>query len=137
MTNLESKVTSLPLSRKLAAAFKEKGIKPPESEFYWHRPSKHVSWEVRKRQTTVTKKYLENHTPAYLSIELLEGMPKYKEIDFEKCTLLIAPWSGSQWYVAYVTHDEENKRKSALNNKSLPNACGEMTLWLIDNSYYE
>ena len=74
MNSLESKVTSLILSRKLAAAFKEKVIKQPESEFAWHRPSKHVSWELRKRQKTVTKKYLEKHTPSYLSDELMEEL---------------------------------------------------------------
>ena len=138
MNSLESKVTSLILSRKLAAAFKEKGIKPPESEFKWIKvkiEGANFVLRVHDHGWDGAEEY-----PAYLSDELLEGMPDHIKTDTVAGHLWVRPfWLKKpkqpvikQWQVSYsrpIEHFEVNK--------SLLEASGEMTIWLIDNDYYE
>ena len=121
MTNLESKVTSLPLSRKLAAAFKEKGIKPPESEFVWDNHSEFGEGYILTQEPEMA-----DPVPAYLSDELLEGMPQKVEKDW----LVIKKLGKSFWTVQYGDRPWEE-------SIVLSYACARMTLWLIDNGYYE
>ena len=128
MNSLESKVTSLPLSRKLAAAFKEKGIKPPESEFKWIKvkiEGANFVLRVHDHGWDGAEEY-----PAYLSDELLEGMPVVINNQYE---FRIALLRSGIWELSYA----DEGCLEIIENKSLPNACAEMTLWLIDNGYYD
>ncbi|HEC67001.1 MAG TPA: hypothetical protein ENI23_17125 [bacterium] len=171
---LESKVTSLPLSRKLTAAFKEKGIKLPESVFEWE-----VGGELSGKSHSEKIVLVDRPTtfspantawsfhPAYLSDELLAGMPVIihhsefeggeKDSYFLRVKIVID--GERRYFVEYVELYPKNTLEIDINepvkailkqahlmkipylspftNKFLPNACAEMTIWLIDNGYYE
>ncbi|KKN71722.1 hypothetical protein LCGC14_0417880 [marine sediment metagenome] len=115
-------VTSLPLSRKLAAAFKEKGIKPTESEFWWVEGADEWYLEKDAGEVIEAQEQKVNTIPAYLSDELLDGMPLNLEII-----------RGDRvWGIALTW-----PKSKSFQDKSLPNTCAELSIWLIDNGYYE
>ena len=140
MTSLESKVTSLPLSRKLDTAFKEKGIKPPESSFCWvkhpmEKENEHSLMQVSHdgRTNLLSENY--KAIFAYLSDELLQGM----------LSCMPTVWNDDETTGAWVIHCEIDDGKitadrggliKEIRSKLLPNACAEMTLWLIENNYW-
>ena len=129
---LESKVTSLSLSRKLDAAFKKKGIKPPESEFSWMISEKFKAKELKPKTFHPNKFGIEwDQYPAYLSDELLEEMPAYLETKGSKLLTIQREVVSDRWIVTY------SGQNAQAVDESLSEASGEMTLWLIDNGYYE
>ncbi len=132
---MNNHVTSLKLSKKL----KEAGVEQI-SEFEW------VKHSLNKKPVLFTKPVgdeiiavlsgkVEYRYSAFLTDELLEKLPP---IFYGQGVLNINRVNaGDEWEIAYYDFYRRKSSEDFPNilNKSLPEAAGEMLLWVIENGY--
>lgn len=135
----EHHVTSLELSKKL----KEAGVEQ-KSEFYWMGIVNiygEISWEIHQRNDDIDFDWgAEKWLSAFLASELAEMLPE--RISHRRCLYItptpeeLRPYENN-WYVLYErasTFFDENTGNPETGAPTLPDALGEMVLYLKQNN---
>ena len=132
MKTPESLVPSLELCKEFARVCEEKGVKVPETYFYWianPAPEQDKFW-VGDYSWYFEKKEYATCLPAPTAGEIGEWLPNHIEIDGEYRALKITK-SDTGWY--YVTYYEVNGRKELhVPGEKLEDAVCQSLTYLID-----
>lgn len=146
---MNNHVSSLKLSKRL----KKAGVEQ-ESEFYWHERLKIGDWDLMWaiggsmiNQDGVRYEASDNTVSAFLASELLEMLPlNIKHADFEASAQYDfyikrsdnSPYKHIEepytWHLSYRCYRKAANSFTA-KNKSLPEAAGELLIWVKENDY--